>query len=226
MKSFVSCTDMLKFDSASSPSLQWMNSLTSGWDTLSWPMWAPSRKLPWVRVAPTCEYSFITATGPQACPCVVLILSLRGRSWEKPNPTPPPHFSIIAASDATSMIDCMSSSGESTKQADRQPAPPAASTPAFTIVGEFGRNFPVIITSKKSSPYRCLSDSVRSAAATEVATRVKTSFGVSTMFPSSSRCAYRSARMASAGADRVVLVCLVIWFLLVSIPLILRISHP
>ena len=55
MNSSVICTDMLKFDSASSPSLQWMNSLTSGCETLSWPMWAPSLKLPWVRVAPTWE---------------------------------------------------------------------------------------------------------------------------------------------------------------------------
>ena len=60
------CTDMLKFWSVSSLSLQWMKSLTSGCESLSWPMCAPSLKAPCVSVAPTDEYSFITAIGPQA----------------------------------------------------------------------------------------------------------------------------------------------------------------
>ena len=132
----------------------------------------------------------------------------------------------MAASEATSMIDFMSSSGERTKQADRQPAPPEASTPALTMVGEFGRNFPVVITSKNRSPYRCLSDSVRSAPAIAPATRANTPRGVSVALPSASLWTYRLARMASAGPDRVVLVCFVILSLLVSIPLFLRISCP
>ena len=113
-----------------------MNSLTSGCESRIWPMCAPSLKAPWVSVAPTDEYSFITAIGPQAWPCVVLITSFRGRSFEKPKPIPPPHFSIIAASCATSMIDPMLSSGVTTKHADRHPLP----VPALTRVGELGRN--------------------------------------------------------------------------------------
>ena len=74
--------------------------------------------------------------GPHASPCVVAILSLLGLSFEKPKPIPPPHFSIIAASEATRMIESMSSVGETTKQAERQPRP----VPALTRVGELGRN--------------------------------------------------------------------------------------
>ena len=55
---------------------------------------------------------------------------------------PPPHFSIIAASLATSIMEFISSSGDTTKQADRQPLPPA---PAFTSVGELGRNLRDVI---------------------------------------------------------------------------------
>ena len=78
----------------------------------------------------------MTAMGPQASPCVVAILSRFGLSLEKPNPIPPPHFSIIAASEATCMIESISSSGETTKHAERHPRP----VPALTSVGELGRN--------------------------------------------------------------------------------------
>ena len=125
-------------------SLQWMNSCTSGCLMLSCPMCAPSRNAPCVSVAPTDEYSFITAMGPQASPCVVAMRSRLGRSLEKPKPMPPPHFSIIAASLATCMMEFILSSGDTTKHADRQPLPPV---PAFTSVGEFGRNFSDVIRS-------------------------------------------------------------------------------
>ena len=108
------------------------------------PMCAPRRNAPCVRVAPTDEYSFITAIGPHASPCVVAIRSRLGRRREKPKPMPPPHFSIIAASLATCMMEFMLSSGDTTKQADRQPLPPV---PALTSVGEFGRNLSDVIRS-------------------------------------------------------------------------------
>ena len=62
--------------------------------------------------------------------------SFFGRNLESPNPIPPPHFSIIAASYATFIIESIVSSGDTTKHAERHPLP---SVPAFTSVGELGK---------------------------------------------------------------------------------------
>ena len=123
---------------------------------------------------------FMNDTGPDAIPFVLLTISPLGLSFENENPVPPPDCWIIAISFNVRKILSRESSTGRTKHADNCPR----FVPAFINVGELGRNSRFFIISKNLLSQYFLFFFSADAIAFE--TLLKSSVGVSIIFPFSS----------------------------------------
>ncbi len=119
------------------------------------------------------------ATGPQALPVVVAILSPFGLIFEKEKPTPPPFFLRIEDSLTTSNISSILSSNGKTKQLASCPL----TVPALASVLPPGRNSRLAIISKNFFFQIFLSFSFSSAEATAPAIRSSQVLVLSTISP-------------------------------------------
>ena len=144
MNSSVIATDILKLLSMPSVLFAVIKSKISGWSYLRIPMFAPLRLPPCFIISVATSNTLMKESGPEAIPPVLLTTSFLGLRWVKENPVPPPVLCMSAVYFTASNISSIESPTGRTKHA----ASCWSSVPAFIRVGELGKNFREVMSSK------------------------------------------------------------------------------